>query len=559
MLHADEYPSSSSDSSPSPQLENMDFDATPEKAVFGIDLGGTRTRVSIMRRSKDAEDEDDLEPMIIKDIPSVVSFLKDGKCLVGWAAAKRTVASPLNTFHATKRLIGRRYDDPVVQEIMNRCGYKIHEYTDGQTCFLSSNRNRVLTAPQIETLILLKLKEFCEKELNTIPLENIVLTVPPYFNDNQTQVIKEAASIAGLNVLGVINTPVAAVLAHSETHETLHGSKTVVVYDFGGSTFHVTVLKLTEDATDPEVLSTQEDLSLGGDDIDKKLVDYLVTELERQTGINARLLGTLMQCIKLSAENAKIDLCAYPEVDVNFWAIRLPGLEPRVKRITIKVTRNHFEELIAELINKTISLCQNALEEAKISTSDIDEVLAIGGTCKIPKVRATIEEIFGKEPIGGTRGFDRANSVAVGAAIRAHDLISEISNVQQPPDHLISIPKPVMEGETFHYEIMDDEPDMDAIAMNCVQSNIITIYTAEEADSLLLKEYNADPGNSTADKDVNYIIAYGQLTEKRRSVDEVHLPQELEDILDVYRQGRDKYVKKELTRMSYQGGPRRFW
>ncbi|XP_065208038.1 heat shock 70 kDa protein cognate 5-like [Planococcus citri] len=541
--------SSSSDSSPPSGLKNMDFDATPEKAVFGIDLGGTRTRVSIMQRKKNAKGKYYLQPIVIKDIPSVVSFLKDGKCLVGWAAAKRTVASPLNTFHATKRLIGRRYDDPVVQEIMNRCGYKIYEYTDGHTCFPSSNRNRVFIPPQIEALILLKMKEVCIGELNSIPVENVVLTVPPYFNDNQIQITKEAASIAGLNVLGVINTPVAAVLAYSETHETLHGSKTVAVYDFGGSTFHVTVLKMTEDVTDAEVLSTLEDLSLGGDDFDKKLVDYLVTELQRQTGINATLFATLMQYIKLSAENAKIDLCFHPEVDVKFWAMRLPGLEPRVERITIKVTRNKFEELVAELINKTIGLCQKALKEAKISTSDIDEVLAIGGTCKIPKVQATIREIFGKEPIGGGREIDRANSVAIGAAIRAHDLIPEISNERQPADHLISVPKPVMEDEKFNFKMMDDDPDRDAITINYVRSNILSIYTEEQADSVVLKECTPAPGNPPDDEDINYIIAYTKQMEMRRSL-EVNLPKELEDGIDFFRQNRDKYVKKELIRIS---------
>ncbi|XP_065208030.1 heat shock 70 kDa protein cognate 5-like [Planococcus citri] len=549
MLHVDEYQSTSSDSSPPP------FDATPKKAVFGIDLGGTRTRVSIMRQ-KEYSVEGDLEPIVIKDIPSVVSFLKDGKCLVGWAAEKRTVASPLNTFYTTKRLIGRRYDDPVVQETRNRCGFKIHKYTDGHTCFLSSNRNTVFIPVQIEALILLKVKELCIGESNSIPVENVVLTVPPYFNDNQIQITKEAASIAGLNVLGVINTPVAAVLAYSISHETLRGSKTVVVYDFGGSTFHVTVLKITEDATDPEVLSTLEDLSLGGDDIDKKLVDYLVTELERQTGINPRLLATFMQCIKLSAENAKIDLCAYPEVDVNFWAIRTPGQDPRVERVSIRLTRNHFEEIVAELINKTIGLCQKALEEAKISTSDIDEVLAVGGTCKIPRVRTTIQEIFGREPIGGARDIDRANSVAVGAAIRGHVLIPEIPNAQQPPDHLISVPKPVTEDEKFNFRAMDDDPDMDAISINYVRSNILSVYTEEEADSIVLKKCTPAPGNPPDDPDVNFIIAYKSLTKMRRSRDVPRLNQELEDQFDFFRQGRNEFVEKELTRMCDERSPR---
>ncbi|XP_065208032.1 heat shock 70 kDa protein cognate 5-like [Planococcus citri] len=555
MLHVDEYPSTSSDDSPPPELKNMDFDDTPKKAVFGIDLGGTRTRVSILRQKKHAV-EGDLEPIVIKDIPSVVSFLKDGKCLVGWCAEKRTVASPLNTFYATKRLIGRRYDDPVVQETMkaNRCGYKIHEYTDGHTCFLSINRNTVFIPVQIEALILLKIKELCISEFNSIPVENVVLTVPPYFNDNQTQITKEAASIAGLNVLSVINTPVAAVLAYSKRHETLRDSKTVVVYDFGGSTFHVTIFKMTEDATDPEVLSTQEDLSLGGDDIDKKLVDYLVTELESQIGINPRLLATFMQCIKLSAENAKIDLCAYPEVDVNFWAIRIPGQDPRVERVTIRVTRNKFEELVAELINKTIGLCQKALEEANIPKSDIGEVLAVGGTCKIPKVRTTIQEIFGKEPIGGARDIDRANSVAVGAAIRGHVLIPEIPNAQQPPDHVISVPKPVTEDEKFNFRIMDDDPDMDAISNNYVRSKILSIFTEEEADLIVLKRCTPAPGNPPDDQDVSFITSYQRLTKMRRSR-EVRLNQELEDQFDHFRQGRNNFVEKELIRMCEERSP----
>ncbi|XP_065208031.1 heat shock protein hsp-6-like [Planococcus citri] len=533
----------------------MDSNDTPKKAVFGVDIGGTYARVALVQRVQPKnDDETDLELTLVKDIPSVVSFLNDGKCLVGWAAEKRTVASPLNTFYATKRLIGRRYDDSLVQNTINLVGYKIFEQTDGNACLVSSNGNRVLSTAQIEALILLKLKEFCEKELkNTIPLENIVLTVPPYFNDNQTQVIKEAASIAGLNVLAVINTPIAAVLSHCTALESVKGSKTVVVYDFGGSSFCVTVLKINIEDSKFEVMSTVGDLFLGGEDFDDKLVDYLVTELKRETGIDSTLSTTSMQYLKWSAKNAKMDLSYRTEVDVNFWGIYLdlPTQTSQIKRISIKVTRNKFEELVAELIGKTRSLCQKALEDAKISVSDIDDVLAVGGTSRIPKVQATVEEFFGKVPTGRrSMGINRANAVVVGAAFRGLISASEISNEQQPaPAPSFSIPKFVKETDVFNFVTADDgDGDPESILDNLKESNYLDMYTSEHAEEIVYRSCKPTPETPADDDDVNYIAAYEKVMDTRREKECHELPQEIEDRINLIKQKKDEFVEKELAR-----------
>ncbi|XP_065208036.1 heat shock 70 kDa protein cognate 5-like [Planococcus citri] len=545
--------STSTTSNSSPQPEKVDSDDTPKKVVFGIDIGGTRTRIALMRL--DENDKDDFGVKVVKEIPSVVSFLKDGKCLVGWAAEKRTVASPLNTFYATKRLIGRCYDDSLVQDTMNHVGYKIYEHSDGNACLVSNNGNRVLTTAQIEALILLKLKEFCEKEVNiNIPLENIVLTVPPYFNDNQTQVIKEAASIAGMNVLAVINTPIAAFLSYGPTFESLTGSKTVVVYDFGGSSFYVTVLKINKEDTKFEVMSTVGDLFLGGEVFDDKLTDYLVTELKRETGIDATLCTTTMQYLKLSARNAKMDLSYYTKVDVNFWGMHLNSSTQtsQIKRITIKVTRDKFEELVAESIDKTRSLCQKALEDAKISVSDIDEVLAVGGTSRIPKVQATVEEIFGKAPTGsGGLVIDRANAVVAGAAFRGI-IASEISDEQQPAPAApsISIPKLVNEDDVFDFKLSDDvSTDRQSILKNLIESHYLDIYTAEHADAVVYKKCKPAPGHPPDDEDVHYIRVYEMLMDKRRESGCDELPQEIEDTINSIKQKKDEFVERELVRM----------
>ncbi|XP_065208037.1 heat shock protein hsp-6-like [Planococcus citri] len=529
----------------------MDSNDTPKKAVFGVDIGGTCARVALVRPKEN--DESDFELTVVKDIPSVVSFLKDGKCLVGWAAEKRTVASSSNTFYATKRLIGRRYDDSLVQDTMNHVHYKIIEHSDGNACFVSMNGNRVLTTTQIEALILLKLKEFCEKKSNTIPLENIVLTVPPYFNDNQTQVIKEAASMAGLNVLAVLNTPIAAVLAYSTTHETSHGSKTVVVYDFGGSSFYVTVLKINSEDSKFEVMSTVGDLFLGGEDFDDKLVDYLATELKRKTGVDATLCPNSMQHLKLSAKNAKLDLSYRTEVDVNFLGSYMDSTTQtsHFKRITIKVTRDKFEELVADLIGKTRSLCQKALEDAKISVSDIDEVLAVGGTSRIPKVQVTVEEFFGKAPTGsGRMDFHRAHAVVAGAAFRGHVLTSEISNEQQPaPAPSISIPKLVKEDDFFDFNISDDlDKKRGGILNNLIDSEYFDMYTTEHADSIVYKSCRPTPGNPPDDKDIFYITAYEKVMDAIRETGCDELPQEIEDEINFIKQKKEEFVEKELAR-----------
>ncbi|XP_065208033.1 heat shock 70 kDa protein cognate 5-like [Planococcus citri] len=528
----------------------MDSNDTTEKAVFGVDIGGTCTRVALMRPKKN--DKNDFKLTVVKKIPSVVSFLKDGKCLVGWAAEKRTVASPSNTFYATKRLIGRRYDDSLVQDIMNHVGYKIIEHSDEHACVVSSNGNRVLTTAQIEALILLKLKEFCERKLKTIPLENIVLTVPPYFNDNQTQVIKEAASMAGLNVLAVINTPIAAVLSYCTASESLKGSKTVVVYDFGGSSFYVTVLKINNEDSKFEVMSTVGDLFLGGEDLDDKLADYLVTELKRKTGVDSTLCTTSMQYLKLSAKNAKLDLSYRTEVDVNFLGSYMDSTTQtsHFKRITIKVTRDKFEELVAELIAKTRSLCQKALKDAKISVSDIDEVLAVGGTSRIPKVQATVEEFFGKAPAKSERmDINRTNAVVAGAAFRGHVLTSEISNEQQPaPAPSISIPKLVKEDDDFNFAISDDHTSWEAFTNNIKESEYFDMYTMEHADGIVYASCRPTPGLSPDDEDIFYITAYEMVMDAIREKGCDELPQEIEDKINLLKKKKEEFVEKELAR-----------
>ncbi|XP_065200183.1 heat shock 70 kDa protein cognate 5-like [Planococcus citri] len=550
MLHGHvKYASKGSFAYVPPIRRDVAVNSPINKVVVGIDLGGTRTRVAIMHPSRD--DVNVMEPIVVRDMPSVVSILPDGKCIVGWYAEKRKLSSPLNTFHGTRRLTGRRYNDPVVIESINRVKYHIYESPDGHAWLVSTNRCRIFTPAQIEALLILKIKEICEEHLNSyIPVDKVVLTVPPYFNDSQVQIAKRVGKIAGVDIVDVISSPVAAVLAYSSVSNIVQDSKITAVYDFGGSTFNLTVLKVCEGVTFPEVIFTVGDLFLGGENFDEVLSNYFASELKRILGIDVTLCTTFKQFLKEAAENAKKDLSIYTEVDVKFWSTNMPKETPKVDDVIIKLTRDKFEVLVADLINKTINICQTALKDAKISVSDVHEVLAIGGTCRIPKVRSAVESIFGKPPVElDGKIINRGNAVAAGAALRAYDLRDEISH---DPDELpgppINIPNPVTETELFTFIMSDGKVDVGAIQRNTLKKNILYLHTEEQADLYIMRLklcMPLEPGEDVGD--VHYIKTYHQKMEWRREMEE--RPREsIEKYIETLRIRKDKFVQNEITR-----------
>ncbi|MFQ5775965.1 MAG: molecular chaperone DnaK [Kiloniellaceae bacterium] len=381
--------------------------------VIGIDLGTTNSCVAIME-GKDTKVIENAEGA--RTTPSMVAFSDSGERLVGQPAKRQAVTNPENTLFAIKRLIGRRYDDPMTQKDKGLVPYKIIKADNGDAWVEAQGKK--YSPSQISAFILQKMKETAESYLG----ENVaqaVITVPAYFNDSQRQATKDAGRIAGLEVLRIINEPTAAALAYGLDKKK---SGTVAVYDLGGGTFDISILEIGDGVF--EVKSTNGDTFLGGEDFDKRVIDYLAEEFKKEQGIDLRQDRLALQRLKEAAEKAKIELSSAAQTEINLPFITADQTGP--KHLNIKLTRAKLEALVGDLIQKTVGPVKSALKDAGVSPGEIDEVILVGGMTRMPKVIETVKNLFGKEP---HRGVNPDEVVASGAAIQAGVLKGEVKDV----------------------------------------------------------------------------------------------------------------------------------
>jgi molecular chaperone DnaK len=381
--------------------------------VIGIDLGTTNSCVAVME-GKNAKVIENTEGM--RTTPSMVAFTESGERLVGQAAKRQAVTNPDSTFYGVKRLIGRRMSDPMVKKEMDLVPFRIIQGDNGDAWVES--RGKKYAPSQISAFVLQKMKETAEAYLGE-PVTEAVITVPAYFNDSQRQATKDAGKIAGLEVLRIINEPTAAALAYGLEKK---GTGTIAVYDLGGGTFDISVLEIGDGVF--EVKSTNGDTFLGGEDFDKRIIDYLADEFKKEQGIDLRNDRLALQRLKEAAEKAKIELSSSMQTEVNLPFITADQTGP--KHLNIKLTRAKLEALVDDLIQKTIEPCRNALKDAGLKASEIDEVILVGGMTRMPKVIETVKQFFGKEP---NRSVNPDEVVAVGAAIQAGVLKGEVKDV----------------------------------------------------------------------------------------------------------------------------------
>ncbi len=381
--------------------------------VIGIDLGTTNSCVAVME-GKQAKVIENSEGA--RTTPSQVAFTESGERLVGQSAKRQAVTNPENTFYGIKRLIGRRMTDPMVKKETDLVPFKIVPGDNGDAWVES--RGKKYAPSQISAFVLQKMKETAEAYLGEKVTE-AVITVPAYFNDSQRQATKDAGKIAGLEVLRIINEPTAAALAYGLEQRK---SGTIAVYDLGGGTFDISVLEIGDGVF--EVKSTNGDTFLGGEDFDKRVIDYLADEFKKEQGIDLRNDRLALQRLKEAAEKAKIELSSSMQTEVNLPFITADQTGP--KHLNIKVTRAKLEALVDDLIQKTIEPCRNALKDAGLKASEIDEVILVGGQTRMPKVIETVKTFFGREP---NRSVNPDEVVAVGAAIQAGVLKGEVKDV----------------------------------------------------------------------------------------------------------------------------------
>ncbi len=381
--------------------------------VIGIDLGTTNSCVSIMDGSA-ARVIENAEGA--RTTPSMVAFSDDGERLVGQSAKRQAVTNPENTLFAVKRLIGRRMDDPIIAKDKDMVPYNIVDGGNGDA-WVEANGEKYSPA-QISAFILQKMKETAEGYLGA-PVEQAVITVPAYFNDQQRQATKDAGKIAGLEVLRIINEPTAAALAYGLDKQ---DGKTIVVYDLGGGTFDVSILEIGDGVF--EVRATNGDTFLGGEDFDLRLVDYLADEFKKEQGIDLRTDKLALQRLKEAAEKAKIELSSATQTEVNLPFITADASGP--KHFTLKLTRAKFETLVEDLVKRTLDPCKAALKDAGMSPGDVDEVVLVGGMTRMPQVHETVKTFFGTEP---HKGVNPDEVVAMGAAIQAGVLQGDVKDV----------------------------------------------------------------------------------------------------------------------------------
>src|SRR5467141_556701 len=381
--------------------------------VIGIDLGTTNSCVAVMD-GKTAKVIENAEGM--RTTPSIVAFSDDGERLVGQPAKRQAVTNPERTFFAVKRLVGRRYDDPMVEKDKKLVPYKIVKASNGDAWVEADGKT--YSPSQISAFILQKMKETAEAHLGQ-KVDQAVVTVPAYFNDAQRQATKDAGKIAGLEILRLINGPTAAALAYG-----LDKSKTgtIAVYDLGGGTFDISILEIGDGVF--EVKSTNGDTFLGGEDFDMRLVSYLADEFQKEQGINLRNDKLALQRLKEAAEKAKIELSSTTQTEINLPFITADQSGP--KHLTMKLTRAKFEALVDDLVQKTIEPCRKALKDAGLTAGEIGEVVLVGGMTRMPKVQEVVKQLFGKEP---HKGVNPDEVVAIGAAIQAGVLQGDVKDV----------------------------------------------------------------------------------------------------------------------------------
>ena len=381
--------------------------------IIGIDLGTTNSCVSIMEGSQ-AKVLENAEGA--RTTPSVVAFTEDGEKLVGQPAKRQAVTNPENTIFAVKRLIGRNFEDPTVKKDIAAAPFKIVNSEKGDAWIEA--RGEKYSPSQISAFILQKMKETAEKYLGQ-EVTKAVITVPAYFNDAQRQATKDAGKIAGLEVLRIINEPTAASLAYGLDKKQ---NKKIAVYDLGGGTFDVSILELGDGVF--EVKSTNGDTFLGGEDFDNGIVDYLIGEFKKDSGIDLKSDKLALQRLKEAAEKAKIELSSAEQTDVNLPFITADKTGP--KHINLKMTRAKLEALVEDLISRTLPPCKTALKDAGLAASEIDEIIMVGGMTRMPKVVAEVKNFFGKEP---NKSVNPDEVVAMGAAIQAGVLQGDVKDV----------------------------------------------------------------------------------------------------------------------------------
>src|ERR1700720_1762708 len=381
--------------------------------VIGIDLGTTNSCVAIME-GKDVRVIENSEGA--RTTPSMVAFADNGERLVGQSAKRQAVTNPSNTLYAIKRLIGRRFDDPIVAKDKSLVPYSIVRGDNGDAWVEAKGEK--YSPSQISGFILGKRKETAEAYLGE-PVSQAVITVPAYFNDSQRQATKDAGRIAGLEVLRIINEPTAAALAYGMEKR---GTGTIAVYDLGGGTFDISVLEIGDGVF--EVKSTNGDTFLGGEDFDKNIIDYLADEFRKEQGIDLRNDRLALQRLKEAAEKAKVELSSSTQTEINLPFITADQSGP--KHLTMKLTRAKFEALVEDLIQKTIEPCRKALKDAGLTAGEIGEVVLVGGMTRMPKIQEVVKQFFGKEP---HKGVNPDEVVAIGAAIQAGVLQGDVKDV----------------------------------------------------------------------------------------------------------------------------------
>ena len=379
--------------------------------IIGIDLGTTNSVVAVMEGG---------EPVVIanqeggRTTPSVVAFTKGGERLVGQVAKRQAVTNAENTVYSIKRFMGRRYEE--VNEEMKMVPYKVTRSSNGDARVDISGKES--SPPEISAMILQKLKSAAEDYLGQ-KIDKVVITVPAYFNDAQRQATKDAGRIAGLEVLRIINEPTAAALAYGLDKKK---DETIAVYDFGGGTFDISILEVGEGVV--EVKATNGDTHLGGDNIDQRIIDWIIDEFRKDQGIDLSKDKMALQRLKEAAEKAKMELSSVQETEITLPFITADATGP--KHLNLKLTRAKFESLVDDILQRSIGPCKQALSDAGVKPSDIDEVVLVGGSTRIPKVQQIVRELFGKEP---HRGVNPDEVVAVGAAVQAGVLGGEVKDV----------------------------------------------------------------------------------------------------------------------------------
>jgi len=386
--------------------------------IIGIDLGTTNSCVSILENGnvKVIENAEGA-----RTTPSIVAYANDGEILVGQSAKRQAVTNPHNTLFAVKRLIGRRFEEDVVQKDIKLVPYKIVKGGNGDAWVQASGKD--MAPPQISAEVLKKMKKTAEDYLGE-PVTEAVITVPAYFNDSQRQATKDAGRIAGLDVKRIINEPTAAALAYGM--DKAKGDHTVIVYDLGGGTFDVSVIEIAEVDGEHqfEVLATNGDTFLGGEDFDMRLIDYLVDEFKKESGMDLKNDPLALQRLKEAAEKAKIELSSAQSTDVNLPYITADATGP--KHLNVKISRAKLESLVEDLVNRTIEPCRIALKDAGIDASKIDDVILVGGQTRMPMVQKAVADFFGKE---ARKDVNPDEAVAMGAAIQGAVLAGDVKDV----------------------------------------------------------------------------------------------------------------------------------